>query len=566
MKKYKLKIFLLISLLLIVFLFIPSSTSCTKYSASSGYMNLETYDFNKNVELNGSWDLYFDKLLLPNETEANIPTTYNIPGKLSDQVENTNQGYMTLHLTVSVPWDNVYGLYIPSMFTSSDIWINGIYYSSHGKVGKSLDEEQAIYRPQCIYFLSNNKKIDIVIHTSIYREISPYLKPMILGTRENIMKLNYLNITSDGIILGILFIMFILNIGFYFAKDKSNRNLYFAIICFIIFMRTIIFNSRLLCQFIPQTPFEVISKIAAITFFLWVTFYVLFINDLFNNNIIIKRLAIIYGSIFSCICLFSTSRFYDKFAIAEQCLCILFIGYISWVMIKEIKNKNKKIKLNFLSFIVLSLTALNDFLVSNSIIPKPYSAIYGGILFVLIESLFIIDDYIKNITKLKYLNKDGLTTLYNNKYIKETIYKLVEKYNKRNELFSLIMIDVDNFKSINDNYGHTFGDRVLVDVADILLNVSDDIGFAGRFGGDEFVLILPEHTEKQAILIAKEIAKGLIDINKSYDKNINVSLSIGVYQNHSHTLEECLNGADIAMYYSKNNGKNQIVNASTVLS
>ncbi|MDO5517437.1 MAG: diguanylate cyclase [Clostridium sp.] len=563
MKKFKFNIFFIVSLILVISLFIPINSTCKKYTASNGTINLSNYDFNKNVELNGRWDLYFNKLLLPDELKDNSPTIYNIPGKLSDQIPHVTQGYMTLHLNISVPWDNNYGLYIPSMFTASDIWINGVYYDGHGKVGKSINDEQAIYKPEYIFFPSKDKKIDIVIHTSVYREISPYLKPVILGTHESIMKLNYFNSTTDGIIIGILFIMFILNIGFYFAKDKLNRHIYFAAICFVIFMRTIVFNSRLLCQFFSNIPYEFVSKTAAITFYLWVTFYNLFLNDIFDNNVRIKKLAILYGIIFSGICLFTPAIIYDRFAVIAQCLCIAFSAYFLVFMLKRLKTKN--IRLNLLSFVVLNLTAINDFLVSNSVIPKSYSAIYGGILFVLIESVFIIGDYIINITKLKSLNKDGLTSLYNNKYIKESIYKLVDKYNKRKEIFSLIMIDVDNFKNINDTYGHIFGDRVLVDVADILLSISDEIGFAGRFGGDEFVLILPGLKENEAFLVAQKIVHSLLNVNNNYDEGINISLSMGVYQNKAHTLEDCLNSADTAMYYSKTNGKNQIINASSVI-
>ena len=118
MKKINFNIFFMISLVFILFLFIPMNSACTKYSADHGSMNLSNYDFKENVELKGSWDLYFNKLLLPNELEDNNSSVYNIPGKLSKQVSNASQGYMTLHLCVSVPWDNIYGLYIPSMYFS----------------------------------------------------------------------------------------------------------------------------------------------------------------------------------------------------------------------------------------------------------------------------------------------------------------------------------------------------------------------------------------------------------------------------------------------------------------
>ncbi|WP_046059093.1 GGDEF domain-containing protein, partial [Clostridium sp. IBUN22A] len=109
------------------------------------------------------------------------------------------------------------------------------------------------------------------------------------------------------------------------------------------------------------------------------------------------------------------------------------------------------------------LTALNDILVNNSVIPNPYSALYGGILFVIVESFYIIINYLQSIKKLEKLNTDGLTSLFNNKYIKILLSNMIDRYIYWNEKFSVIMIDIDNFKSINDTYGHLYGDRVILD-------------------------------------------------------------------------------------------------------
>ena len=227
-------------------------------------------------------------------------------------------------------------------------------------------------------------------------------------------------------------------------------------------------------------------------------------------------------------------------------------------MLKEIKNKNKKAQLNFLSFIILCIAAINDILVNNAVVPNQYSALYGGILFLIMELLYIFTDYQKSMKKLENLNRDGLTTLYNNKYIKTLLSQLIQRYINWKERFSLLMIDIDNFKSINDTYGHMFGDRVILDVATILLAISDDKGYAGRFGGDEFILILPGADEKEAFDTGMEIMKKLEHLNELNHAENPISVSIGVYENTCTSVQDCMNNADYAMYKSKTGGKNQI--------
>lgn len=557
------KYFLLLTvIILILSIFIPvNNISSSNISAEDGVISFPDYNLLKedNAMLDGQWDLYYNELLSPDDLKNRKPDTfYNIPGRLSSQIDNARTGYMTLHLKINVPEDDVYGIYFSEIFTSAKIWINGINYGGYGTVAESLDEEKASYKPQYLYFPSENKEIDIVINTSVYREIKPYLRSPIFGLKDNIMKINLMKVSMDGLTIGVMLIMIIINAGFFFASTRKKRHIYFSAICFILILRCLVFNSRLLVQFFPGTPYELISKIAAITFYLWAALYIFFLNDVFDNKIKIVKPAAAFGTFFTLLCIFTSNMVYDNIQIISHIIIAGFIIYLLWFILKEIKNKNKKAQLNFLSFIILCIAAINDILVNNAVVPNQYSALYGGILFVIMELLYIFTDYQKIMKKLENLNRDGLTTLYNNKYIKTLLSQLIQRYINWKERFSLLMIDIDNFKSINDTYGHMFGDRVILDVATILLAISDDKGYAGRFGGDEFILILPGADEKEAFDTGMEIMKKLEHLNELNHAENPISVSIGVYENTCTSVQDCMNNADYAMYKSKTGGKNQI--------
>ena len=565
-KRYRKFILILtgIILLLSVFFHINKQNTYTVLNIENGEAALsDTIDLSKNnVSLNGNWDFYYNELLSPSDLENRAASDYyNIPGKLSSQTSGDKSGYMTLHLKIQVPEDDIYGLYFYRIFTSSKIWINGVDYGERGKVGENIDEEKATYKSQYVFFPSQNKEIDIVINTSVYREMEPQLRAPVFGLKDNIMKINYFYTAVDGLTLGIIFMMLLINCGFCFAQRQSNRKkqIYFSIICIILILRCLIFNSRLLFEFFPDISFELCSKCSALTFYLWVTFYILFLNEVFYNKITIAKYAVLFGTCFSLLGIFTDNMIYDRIQKIPQAITGVFIIYLTYFFLREIKNKNKEVKLNFISFAVLCVTAINDMLVNNAVLQKQYSSVYGGALFAIIESIYILTDYINNIKKLENINKDGMTSLYNNRYIKTLISNLIKRYTDNKEIFSLVMIDIDNFKSINDTYGHMQGDIVILDVATIVLDMSDKKeGYAGRFGGDEFILILPGCNAEEAYEAGRDIMKKLNRLNNIKVDYNPVSLSMGVYENVSYSIEECMQDVDIALYKSKTSGKNQI--------
>ncbi len=152
----------------------------------------------------------------------------------------------------------------------------------------------------------------------------------------------------------------------------------------------------------------------------------------------------------------------------------------------------------------------------------------------------------------KSLNYDHITELFNRRYLSEYYEE------NKNKKIALIFLDVDNFKIINDAYGHIMGNKVLDYICNKLRSYMDDNSMFFRFGGDEFILIFIDKTKEY---IYSSIENIILEFNKVFmidNKEIYTTVSAGIHiSSTEESLEEIIRKADIAMYYSKQTGKNR---------
>ena len=154
--------------------------------------------------------------------------------------------------------------------------------------------------------------------------------------------------------------------------------------------------------------------------------------------------------------------------------------------------------------------------------------------------------------------KDSLTGLYNRRYLDE----FIDEIHDSDKVLSILMLDVDYFKQINDKYGHDMGDKVLKGIADVLKSNIKGSDLAIRFGGEEFLIMLfnitPENAIKKANEIRIEFSKKVF---KSADESFSKTLSIGLshYPNQSNTIWHTIKYADVALYEAKNSGRNRVI-------
>ena len=182
-----------------------------------------------------------------------------------------------------------------------------------------------------------------------------------------------------------------------------------------------------------------------------------------------------------------------------------------------------------------------DILVSQLLVGLKRARLYE-----LVQNLAITDSLTKAFTRRHFFNR------YNEE---------LQRSQDLNLYLSFLMIDIDNFKYFNDTYGHLVGDVILKTIADIIRLNCREIDLIGRFGGEEFTVVLPMTTKDGALFAAERIRKSIESTSiKAFDESLSVTVSIGVasFPKDAKTDQELIDKADWALYRSKRTGKNKV--------
>ena len=169
---------------------------------------------------------------------------------------------------------------------------------------------------------------------------------------------------------------------------------------------------------------------------------------------------------------------------------------------------------------------------------------------------FLLEKY--NLTISSTLDK--LTGVYNRKYFEEALLFLIDNARTQKSEFAVMMFDIDDFKGVNDRYGHQTGDEVLVKLTREVKKCTGREDIIGRYGGEEFIILLPNTNKEKALNMAEKIRVNVEDAKILGDKrNITISIGIAISDNESLTSEEIIGRADQALYKAKHEGKNRCI-------
>ena len=167
---------------------------------------------------------------------------------------------------------------------------------------------------------------------------------------------------------------------------------------------------------------------------------------------------------------------------------------------------------------------------------------------------------IDNAKLYELATKDGLTKLYISRHFYTLLENEIRRCSRYKHKMSLLMLDIDNFKHINDTYGHLIGDQILRELSNEISQTVRKIDIPARYGGEEFIVILPETTKEDAVIIAERLRINIskIKVKAKEDTYISPTTSIGVcqYPMDGEEAKTLINSADTALYHSKHNGKN----------
>jgi diguanylate cyclase (GGDEF)-like protein len=165
----------------------------------------------------------------------------------------------------------------------------------------------------------------------------------------------------------------------------------------------------------------------------------------------------------------------------------------------------------------------------------------------------------KRYDTVKFLSeKDTLTKIYNRRYVIHTFPKLLVSVDRKDKNLNLFLIDLDDFKLINDTYGHEAGDKVLQHFSNLLLTNTGQDTIVARWAGDEFLIIAPFTDEKDKEIIIKQIHKELKKLSEELNLDLSASIGTSEYPTDAKTLDDLFNIADQNMYKLKSQKKNAI--------
>lgn len=167
-------------------------------------------------------------------------------------------------------------------------------------------------------------------------------------------------------------------------------------------------------------------------------------------------------------------------------------------------------------------------------------------------------DRVRSIEEMRQLSiSDGLTGLYNHRYLTEQMKKEIQRAARHNHSLSVVMLDIDHFKDYNDRFGHLEGNKVLKDISRLLLKNARATDIVGRFGGEEFCIVVPEIQKNKAAAFVKRLLSEVA--NHSFpNRRITLSAGVAAFPKDGKTHLELIKRADTFLYKAKRQGRNRV--------
>jgi diguanylate cyclase (GGDEF)-like protein len=233
-----------------------------------------------------------------------------------------------------------------------------------------------------------------------------------------------------------------------------------------------------------------------------------------------------------------------------------------WKYLKNIKDKKKLISFseklwNTANFLTFKMQKISEYKIKLLI--KKFAIAEFFTIITIIALIYLVYKMIR-IGLEKETITDNLTGLYNRLFFNEQLKLFIEKYKRYKEPFSMMLFDIDNFKKINDTYGHNVGDEVLKEISKTIKSSIRKTDLAFRYGGEEFAILFPKTHLLEAYKIADRLKETISKKIKIYDNPVTISGSVGEYKNDG--AFNFIQRLDYKLYEAKRTGKNKILKST----
>jgi diguanylate cyclase (GGDEF)-like protein len=590
-----------------LFLYMPTSAKAPK--PVNGVLDLSGWSFEKNgiVGLKGEWSFYFNRFfnhedfvkgvdVLP--TPVEIPSTKESMASLKPFAENTFYG--TMRLVIKLPEKTkTYGLRSDIILTSFQLYIDGSFYGEVGKTGTGRESSVPYYDKLTTYFQPNSNEVEIIYHTSDFTAKDCTIAAPRIGLADDISREAQMGLGRDLFLFGMLLIMGIYHFGLYIMRLKDRAPLYFGVFCLLFALRMLLVGERFLPNHL-DLGFFVYGRLAYFSVFIGFAalcgFLFFALDGLFAKWFI--KVSIALGSLFGFIILWMPYSLADLLLMVYAAFGSVLLVYAIIRLVIGVLKKYPFANTVFLGFAFLGLTFINDLIYQITLNNTPSLIPLGVAVFTFTQAYTLSAKFsnaytraeqlsIENesiMSKMKLMNSnleslveertsdlqkalgemdvmsktDYLTKLPNRRLVLARINELIEQ--KKD--FYIGLADIDHFKEVNDRFGHVKGDEILIRLSSILRKAVGDCGFVGRWGGEEFLIVIEANHVDTILGKANEI-RTAAEEHWHEDIGENVTLTIGLCKySENISINAMIADADKALYQGKMEGRNRCVIAS----
>ena len=579
-------------------------------TAIDGVFNISSLSLNKtkSIPINGNWRFDSQQLLLASDIKQRKESSFyiSVPRVWNDQVvdENrlTGEGYGTHSVLIQL--DKEYpqlSLKMPIIGTAYRVYVNDELLSSAGVVDADPGKAQSSYERKIINFVPPSSQFTVLVQVAnygffyggIWNEIRIGLPEALQQEQGKIILQSTFMIAIFFTICGFNFIQFSLS-------TNNNIPLLIACICILLALRELEQSQILYLVDIFYIPFDWSVRINYLSFYgampLALQYFKQSYRREYNQRVIQIVNAICIGFCLSA--LLTPVSFFSPFMPIFQLFAIFVLLYMTFGIILAVIRKKKHAKLMLIGTLVFLLLALNDILLNLELIDSVSLTNFGLVAFVMCQNYVIYSVFIAASKENQYLNiklqqrnqelekfsislehqvtlrtselanvnkklqslanEDPLTGLLNRRGLMQHIEQAKVNYDQNKQPFCLVLIDFDEFKQLNDTLGHDIGDKVLSSSSDVIRDSIRAEDTAGRWGGEEFLVLIANTQIDIAIEIAERIRKD-VEHKISFKVNQKVSITVGIAQCEvNESIESCLKRADNALYKGKARGKNLV--------
>ena len=549
-------IFLLVALFLIFALNSRNEDYSKVFMPFKGKLALTESDFRYNILLSGEWEFYDGQLLEDAGGDAEGGEYVMVP-----HIWNRT-GYGSYRLIIEgLNPETCYSLYVPDMGGAYRLLINGEERGLSGTVGTERSAESLHWEPLIITFRTEGGSVELILQLSNFHSTpGGFLREMKLGLSEAIHKEEGRNLGSEMIVLGGLLIVALYNLCLFLLNTENRSALLFSLFNLIVSLRLIITGEKIINFWLTDLNWYPLIRLQYAAGFLMLGFFVLFMNTLFRSELRrwIVRFFLGFTALLLLLGLFLPIQdlaFTDTLFLVGS---LLFFVYLLFILIRAVRAGIPGALYAFIGIAFVVGTIILD-----TTLPPGTKIIPVGIfIFTIFQSLVIAERHSRMAEQNRALHlvavRDEMTGLFKKQHFRKLVEEALDAAGKESQ-HAMMFIDMDNFKGVNDSYGHETGDELIITVARILQGALRSSDMACRYGGDEFMIWLEGAGQDQAEIAARRILKRISDpvSIREYEFHQSVSIGISFHSDDAQDFDGLVDVCDRQMYEAKKAGKNQ---------